>query len=454
MLSGAPPLPRCLTGRTRRRDALALGVVAALAIPAGARADPPLARRAVPDYDGRGASPPDAVETAACVPRVVLSPLRLSLEAVRWPSRRLLRNREVYRAWSDMAGYSTDLAEDPAAARQRVSVLPLVVVDVGRRVHAGLAVDLAGAPQAPHRLSLLALTGGERFFVADAWERVTFGASDAGMRVRWWERPDNPAYGPPGPATRQDDSPRFWMRRVSAEATTTLRPAPWFALRVASGVHRTEIDLGALPWAASPQHAGVDRYTACTTDADATLDSGDRSDRAGARLTIGLRHGVDLQRSLARRWVVAQARAAADVEVMRPGRLLGLEVVAAIADAPGREPVPFAELPALGGDAPMRGFLHGRFRGPTVAAAALRYRWPIWIWLEAETRLAAGNTFGPGFAGLRPGALFGSWDLAVRSRGDGLSRIELLLGLGTNRFDSPALAVEHVRVLLALERSF
>ena len=124
------------------------------------------------------------------------------------------------------------------------------------------------------------------------------------------------------------------------------------------------------------------------------------------------------------------------------------------ADPLGREAVPFTELVSLGGAELMRGYFPGRLIDRSAAVAALHYRWPIWVWLEAETRVAVGNAFGPSFAGLHAGALAGSWDVALRTSPGSFAVAELLVGVGTSAFESPVFAIDQVRILTRISRAF
>jgi hypothetical protein len=140
--------------------------------------------------------------------------------------------------------------------------------------------------------------------------------------------------------------------------------------------------------------------------------------------------------------------------VLAPARLLGVQLYVASAAPLGRDPVPLAELPQLGGGGPMPGFLQGRFRGATALAAALVYRWPLYAWVVGELRWDCGNAFGPGFAGLAPGAFFGSASLAVHTTASLPVRLDLLVGAGTSRFDAPSFGIDHVRWTAGLSRVF
>ncbi len=66
---------------------------------------------------------------------------------------------------------------------------------------------------------------------------------------------------------------------------------------------------------------------------------------------------------------------------------------------PGGSPVPFTELPALGGLETMRGYLPRRFVGDSVVEATLSYRYPVWSLLHAELFAGIGNAYN-GYLGI------------------------------------------------------
>jgi hypothetical protein len=172
----------------------------------------------MPNYDGRVPGPRSAVATAAWVPRVMLAPLTLVVQLVRWPVVELLRAGPVHRATSA-------LARDVVRPREPqtdvgVSFVPTLVLERGRRPYGGASIELTRLGARRHRLLFGLATGGERFVVADAWDRLGFARdSDAGVRLRWNERPDNVFYGRLGPTAMQAAERWFWMRRVSADVT-------------------------------------------------------------------------------------------------------------------------------------------------------------------------------------------------------------------------------------------
>jgi outer membrane protein assembly factor BamA len=62
-------------------------------------------------------------------------------------------------------------------------------------------------------------------------------------------------------------------------------------------------------------------------------------------------------------------------------------------------PVPFSELPTLGGPNDLRGFRFQDFRDFTSFYATAEYRWPIWMWVDGALFFDYGGVFGKNYSG-------------------------------------------------------
>jgi hypothetical protein len=114
--------------------------------------------------------------------------------------------------------------------------------------------------------------------------------------------------------------------------------------------------------------------------------------------------------------------------------------------------IPFTEYPVLGGDG-MPGFVAGWMTGRSTAAAQLGYTWPVWLGLDAQLRLTAGNAFGARLGGLAPGKLRLSGDFGFTTSTLADQGFEVLVGLGTETFDQGG-GITSVRVTLGSRRGF
>lgn len=81
-------------------------------------------------------------------------------------------------------------------------------------------------------------------------------------------------------------------------------------------------------------------------------------------------------------------------------RLLVLHGRAAMVRTLGGAPVPFEELVSPSGNAGMRGFPEGRFRGPSGAVGTAEYRWYVSHDIDASLFSDVGTVAGPGFSGI------------------------------------------------------
>jgi hypothetical protein len=130
------------------------------------------------------------------------------------------------------------------------------------------------------------------------------------------------------------------------------------------------------------------------------------------------------------------ATAGGFLDLGRNGRMVSISVALSFIDPllPG-EPVPFTELAAIGGGESMRGFTPGRLLGRSSAVATLRYRWPIWVWLDGSIQLATGNVFEAHLSNFAPSLLRLSGAIGIESVGSPDSSLELLVGAGTETFE-------------------
>jgi hypothetical protein len=135
-------------------------------------------------------------------------------------------------------------------------------------------------------------------------------------------------------------------------------------------------------------------------------------------------------------------------------RVVGLELVGDFADPVGEPgPIPFTELPSLGGARPMRGLLEGRLRGRSTAVARLEYRWPVWVYVDGTFQYDVGNAFDAGLRGFELAKLRQSFALGLRMNNVQDHAFELLGGIGTTEF-SDGSKVDSVRLVLGASSGF
>jgi hypothetical protein len=101
----------------------------------------------------------------------------------------------------------------------------------------------------------------------------------------------------------------------------------------------------------------------------------------------------------------------------------------------------------------MPGFRAGRLYDRSAAVATLRYSWPIWIWLDGSLQVATGNVFGARFEGFRAERGLLSTAIGIESKGSRDSIFQVLLGFGTETFESAA-KLDSLRVVFGARSGF
>ncbi len=115
--------------------------------------------------------------------------------------------------------------------------------------------------------------------------------------------------------------------------------------------------------------------------------------------------------------------------------------------------IPFTEQVVLGGSGPMRGFLYGRLVDRSAAIATLKYRWPIWVFLDGAIQGAIGNVFGPQLEDFKTNLLRVTANIGVETVGTADHTFEILAGFGTETIDQGA-NVNSFRFLFGTNRGF
>jgi hypothetical protein len=135
-------------------------------------------------------------------------------------------------------------------------------------------------------------------------------------------------------------------------------------------------------------------------------------------------------------------------EISKPHRVLSLRGYVSDCVAFGKEDVPFNYQSMLGFDHHY-GFIWGRFRDKAAIMAELRYHHPLAYFVDMEWIYSVGNVFAQDFSDFKLESLTSTIAIGVRTRETNFPLpIELLVGLGTSRFDEP-FSVNAVRVYLS-----
>lgn len=438
------------------RLALAMSLVlggTALADTAPPKKDP------VPDFDGRGNPDAKAGSWVLWIPRVVLFPLYVVNEyVVRRPLGAFVRHAER-KHW---AGSVEQLLTFGPAGKS--ILVPTVLIDFGLLPSVGLyyAGDDVGAEGNDLRLHFG--TWGPKWINVTGLDRYTF-ADRNQFRVRGeFRRSQENLFFGLGPEVSDATRSRYGLERVEGTLGYRRLSAAESRLDVEAGLHRLtyisgdccgdpSLDerLAAGDLAAPPGYR--DTYTAAFVRADLTLDSRDPAPAPGSGAYLNVRGKASSDIYSDRSWVTYGATVGAAVDLTGHQRVLKLQAMVEMIDPlHGNETIPFTEYPQLT-SAFMPGFVTGWLTGPSTAAAQLGYRWPLWIYLDAQARFTVGNAFGEHLSGLRPSNLRFSYDIGMTTATARDEGFELLFGLGTETVGQGA-DITSVRVMFGERRGF
>jgi hypothetical protein len=427
-----------------RLHKLALALCMLLAFAPLARAETP-EKREVPDYDGREEAT-TAGDVLIWIPRIALSPLYLVSEfVVRRPIGFLISEAErskVPELLYNLFTWGPD---------HKIGLIPIAFVDFGFDPSVGLYFFWDDALIEHHDLRFRASTWGVDWLAArltDRFHLVRLSPdTDLVLEAAAINRPDYVFYGV-GPRSREADISRYGA--LTQDVTLKLDHGFWRASRFSAtfGLRsltfhegnydddptvEQQIEDGVFP---EPDRFG-DGYTLLFSQAAIAIDS--RRPRpapgTGFRLEAHARHSADLRDESATGFVRYGASAGGFLDLNDHGRVVSLSATALFVDPLGTSTIPFTELASVGGDMSMRGFVPGRLLDRSAAFTTLRYRWPIWIFLDGSIQLAVGNVFGEHLQRLRPGLLRFSGAIGIESVGSPDSSLELLFGVGSETFD-------------------
>jgi hypothetical protein len=415
-------------------------------------------KRPIPDYDGRGNQDADADSWVLWIPRVVLSPLYVVNEYVLRRPLGAIVTRAERGHWAD----AVDAVDDSLSfgVGGKSVFLPIFAFDAGTLPSVGLYYAREHIFATAHTVELYATTWGPQSLHGSLGDRYPLGPRDSVQARVDLDRARDYLFVGIGPDTTKDTRSRYGLARVAGNVGYRRLLSRAARIDAEAGLRRTGFLAGdccgdpslderiAGQTVMAPPGYGDD-YTTAYARADLRLDS--RRPRpdpgGGVYLHAHASPSIDVHES--RSWLAAGGVVGGAFDLTGHRRTVALElaldVVASMSGA-----IPFTEYPTLGGDR-MPGFVAGWMTGRSAAAAQLGYSWPVWLGLDARTRLAVGNAFGGDFDGLAPDKLRLSGDVGLTTSNDPGHGFELLVGLGTETFEQGA-RVTSVRVALGLRR--
>jgi hypothetical protein len=426
-----------------------------VALSASASASPK--KRELPDYDGRGGSATTTGDVLLWVPRVVLFPLYVVSEyVIRRPLGWMISGAErahLPAALYDFFAFGPD---------HKAGFVPVAFLDFGFRPSVGIYAFWKDAGVAGNDLSLHVSTGGSNWFVGTFDERVRFGGSNqfvVGASVG--RRPDYLFYAM-GPSSSDRTRARYgadivdlragfqiplW-RSSSLETGIGLRTA---AFRPGDYRGQTTVDERVAAGVYDDPPGYRTGYEAFLSKIRLVLDTrrAQATGRSGVRVEWQSEQGTDLKQDATSGWIRYGGTIGGALDLGNNGRVVSLSVATSFADPLGPRPVPFTELPTLGGAGLMPGFRTGRLRDRSFAVATLHYAWPVWIWLNGSLQAAVGNVFGEHLRGLDLADMRLSAAIGLESEGTSDNTLQILCGLGTRPFAEGG-QIDSVRLTLGV----
>jgi Omp85 superfamily domain len=448
--------------RPRAALVAALLFEASVLVPRPAHADSDAPKRQMPDYDGRGEEPTTAGDAALIVPRVVLSPLYFTSEyIIRRPLGWLITNAERGQ-WSSVL-----LDVFTFDSEHKVGVLPTALLDFGFRPSVGIYGFWDDAGFKGNHLRLHAATWGPDWLTASFVDRIELDGptSTVDLHVDGIHRPDLIFHGI-GPSTREGDRSRFGLDRLDVGPVFNTTWWRGSRLKVAAGVRDAHFRDDACcgnPSVPAQVAAGVfamppgfERgYTIGYERLELTVDTREARPAAqsGVRVEVEAEQASDLNRATSS-WVRYGGTVGGFLDLAQRGRIVSLSVTALFVDPIGGDGgIPFTEQIVLGGTGPMRGYLFGRLVDRSAAIATLKYRWPIWSFLDGAAHVAVGNVFGPQLQDFKPALLRLSSGIGIETTGAPDHTFEILAGFGTETFADNA-KVDSFRLVFGANKGF
>jgi len=417
-------------------------------------------KRALPDYDGRGDEPTTAGDVALWIPRILFSPLYLVTEyVIRRPLGWLISTAERKQWPSAIANFFV------FGPDKKAGIVPTAFLDLGFRSSVGFYAfwdDLLGKD---NHLRMHFSTFGASWVQAAVADRIPISKeSSLDLRFEAIHRPDQVFHGL-GPDSRQFDISRYGIDRLQARPvfeTTWWRGS---RLSIEGGARYVDFrddaccsDPSLSTYVANGRLAAppgyFQGYTAVFERLELTVDTRDArpASQSGLRLETEIEQGSDVRTSNSN-WIRYGGSLGGFLDI-KNNRTLSLSVTALFVDPLSNGgAIPFTEQIMLGGNGPMRGYLYGRLIDRSAAIATLKYRWPIWVFLDGAMQASLGNVFGPQLQDFRPEKLRVSAALGIETVGAADHTFEFLVGFGTETYET-GWNVNSVRLLFGTNRGF
>jgi hypothetical protein len=337
------------------------------------------------------------------LPEVLLFPLRGLFWLLQWPIGGAVRFEDRHHAMARLVSFVTwndgERGLRPAFYYSTISVpeFGLTYYD-----HLSLGFDT--------RLTMTATTGGARYIFGAFSVEPTRVSGPVGIVVDvLFDRRADLLYDGLGSHTYSNaPNGRYLMNALETRVALRVRPLRALALFLSLGSglkrfgngDRIDDEPGVIYVYDTSRIAGFDHGTTFVRAAAGfSLDSRDAPNRAATGVVLScdfaFTHGLDGDRADYER---LSASLGVPIDLWSRTHVLYLRASTAMIwqnDAP----VPFSELPALGGPNDLRGFRFQDFRDYTALWGTAEYRWPLWMWVDGSLFVDYGGVFGQNFAG-------------------------------------------------------
>ncbi|MCU1281779.1 MAG: hypothetical protein JWM53_5325, partial [bacterium] len=336
------------------------------------------------------------------VPQVLMSPLRGLFWLIRWPVGPALRLEDRKHPMGRLVSWLT-WNDGARGLRPAFYYSTIYVPEFGLRYFDNLTLGV------DTRMSLTATVGGARYVFADFYLEPTRTTEPVGISFAVsFDRRGDLLYNGLGSHTfSAAPAGRYLMNALDGRMQVRLRPARGLTLfaTLGSGFKRFDNgdriggDPGIIFVYDTATIPGFARGTTFVrTGAGFSLDLRDAPVRSSTGFL--LQAAFDFTRGLdddAASYERLSATASVPIRLWSPTHVLWLKATTAIAwqnDAP----IPFSELPTLGGPNDLRGFRFQDFRDYSAFYATAEYRWPAWMWVDAALFVDYGGVFGQNYA--------------------------------------------------------
>lgn len=425
--------------------------------PAPAAGSPvPSPKRALPDYDGRGAPDADADHWALWIPRVVLAPLYVVNEYVlRWPLGALVSRAERDRWINTLAELFS------FGPNRQFMLIPTAVYDFGFRPSAGVRFTADHLIVRNHDVIAHVATGGTDWLIASIRDRYRWNHARTAVATHFdlVRRPDLIFRGV-GPNASDGKGARYGLQKLDAGAGFTHR-AGGTQIVAAAGVRRMAfrsaecceptLDDAIRTGALEPPPGYGTSYTVAYQSLSLAADTRDPRPAPGTGARISTYATTSFDPGHDRSWIRYGGALGGAVDLTGKQRTMRLQVAAAFVDPMQGNVVPFTELLTMDEQTLMQGFPGGWMVGRSTIAAELGYSWPVAFLLDGNARVSVGNAFGARLDGLAADQLRLSADVGVTTIGARDSGFELIFGVGTSTFERGA-GIDSVRFAVGSRR--